>query len=120
LRPRLRRHAGDVKIAADEVRWGARSPVLRNRHQLRTEGIAMTVTFQTDILPLFTSMDIEHMSRAQVSLDDYSYMSQPDNANRVYEQVSSGHMPPSDSGEQPWSEDKVQLFKTWMDGGYQP
>jgi hypothetical protein len=29
-------------------------------------------------------------------------------------------MPPSASGEQPWSEDKVQLFKQWMDGGYAP
>jgi hypothetical protein len=29
-------------------------------------------------------------------------------------------MPPSTSGEQPWSEDKVQLFKRWIDGGYTP
>jgi hypothetical protein len=101
-------------------RAAVRLPVSRNRHQPRTEGIAMTVSFQTDILPLFTSMDIEHMARAEVSLDDYSYMSQPDNANRVYEQVSSGHMPPGDSGEQPWSQDRVELFKTWMDGGFQP
>jgi hypothetical protein len=46
-------------------------------------------------------------------------MSQPAIASTVYEQVSSGGMPPSGSGEQPWSEDKVQLFKAWMDGGYQ-
>jgi hypothetical protein len=79
----------------------------------------MTVSFKTHILPLFTSIDIEHMSYAGVSLDDYAYMSQPANASRVYEQLSSGTMPPSDSGEQPWPHDQVQLFKAWVDGGYQ-
>jgi hypothetical protein len=64
----------------------------------------MTVSFATDIRPLFTSMDVEHMSRAGVSLDDYAYISQPENASEVYERVSSGSMPPGDSGEQPWSE----------------
>jgi len=42
------------------------------------------------------------------------------NANAVYDQVSSGSMPPSWSGEDPWSPAKVQTFKDWMDGGYQP
>ena len=78
----------------------------------------MAVSFQTDILPLFTSMDIEHMSRGDVLLDDYSYMSRPENATKVHEMVASGAMPPSSSGEEPWSEDKVGLFKQWMDGGY--
>jgi hypothetical protein len=80
----------------------------------------MTVSFETDILPLFTSMDIEHMGRVGLALDDYSSMSQPAIASAVYEQVSSGGMPPSDSGEQPWSQDQVALFKAWMEGGYQP
>jgi hypothetical protein len=79
----------------------------------------MTVSFKTDILPLFTSMDIEHMGRVGLSLDDYSSMSQPAIASAVYGQVSSGSMPPGDSGEQPWSQDQVQLFKDWVDGGYQ-
>jgi hypothetical protein len=79
----------------------------------------MTVSFETDILPLFTSMDKEHMSHVGVELGDYAYMSQPDNASEVYSQVSSAKMPPSGSGEQPWPEDKVQLFREWMDGGYE-
>ena len=79
----------------------------------------MTVSFETDILPLFTSMDVDHMGRLGLSLDDYSSMSQPAIASAVHDTVSSGRMPPSDSGEQPWSQDKVQLFKAWMDGGYQ-
>ena len=69
----------------------------------------MTVCFNTDFLPLFTSIDIEHMGRVGLSLDDYSSISQP--ASAVYGQVSSGSMPPSDSGEQPWSPDQVQVFK---------
>ena len=79
----------------------------------------MTVSFKTDIVPLFTSMDIEHMRRAGLSLDDYASMRQPATAGAVYEQVSSGGMPPAGSGEEPWPEDRVQLFKAWMDGGYQ-
>jgi hypothetical protein len=51
----------------------------------------MTVSFAADIRPLFTSMDVEHLSRAGVSLDDYAYMSQPDNASEVYERVSREH-----------------------------
>ena len=33
------------------------------------------------------------MSRLEVPLDDYAYMSQPDNAAGVYHQVSDGTMP---------------------------
>ena len=79
----------------------------------------MTVSFKTDILPMFTDVDIEHMSYAGVLLDDYAYMSEPANAESVYEQVADGSMPPGDSGEQPWSQEQVQLFKAWMDAGYQ-
>ena len=73
----------------------------------------MTVSFKTGIVPMFTSMDIEHMSALGALLDDYSFMSQPGNASLVYQVVSSGKMPPSTSGEDPWSRDKVQLFKAW-------
>jgi hypothetical protein len=79
-----------------------------------------TVSFKADILPLFTQMDIQHMNEQGVSLSDYDYMSQPDNASSVYDQVSTGAMPPSWSGEEQWSDDKVTLFKEWMEGGYQP
>jgi hypothetical protein len=80
----------------------------------------MAVSFHTDILPLFTSVDVEHMSGRDVSLDDYSYMSRPENATKVHEAVAGGWMPPGSSGEQPWPEDKVELFKRWMDEGYAP
>jgi hypothetical protein len=79
-----------------------------------------TVGFQANILPMFTEMDISHMGRGGVSLNSYPYMSNPDNAQKVYDQVSSGAMPPGDSGEDPWSPAQVALFQQWMQGGYQP
>lgn len=78
------------------------------------------VSFAGDILPLFTQMDIDHMKRLRLPLDDYSAMSDPATAQSVYEAVSDGSMPPSRSGEPPWSPEQVDLFKRWMDGGYQP
>jgi hypothetical protein len=82
----------------------------------------MATSFQRDILPLFTKTDIDHMSQFGVILDDYSYMSQPDNAANVYTQVSQGSMPPppSEGGEGPWSPGKVELFSTWIKDGYPP
>jgi hypothetical protein len=83
-----------------------------------------TVSFQADILPLFTPTDIEHMDRLRVHLNDYAYMSDPRNDHahvcRVYEVVSIGEMPPANSGEEPGRAEKVELFSWWMAGGYQP
>jgi hypothetical protein len=84
----------------------------------------MAISFASDILPLFTEMDIQHMTGQGVDLDKYAYMSDPANghanAQNVYQQVSSGSMPPSWSGEQPWTEEMVQTFQNWMNGGYLP
>jgi hypothetical protein len=80
-----------------------------------------TVSFQNDIVVLFTSTDIDHMSPMSVYLNDYAWMSQPANAQSVYQQLESGQMPPSwGGGEGPWPASKVQLFNEWMEGGYQP
>jgi len=83
-----------------------------------------TVSFEADILPLFTQKDIEHMDRLKVHLSDPAYMSDPEDdhahARHVYECVSIGEMPPASSGEEPWSPEQVELFSRWMAGGYQP
>lgn len=82
------------------------------------------VSFEADILPLFTQMDIKHMEPLRVHLADYAYMSDPKNdhahARHVYERVSIGEMPPRRSGEQAWGPEQVELFSGWMKGGYQP
>ncbi len=41
------------------------------------------VSFAADIKPLFRAIDISHMKQGGVELDNYTYMSNPDNANRV-------------------------------------
>jgi hypothetical protein len=71
----------------------------------------VTTSFQNDILPMFTQTDIDHMSQFNVILNDYSYMSQPDNAANVYTQVSQGSMPPppSEGGETSMCSDVKQL-----------
>jgi hypothetical protein len=78
----------------------------------------MAVSFARDIRPLFTDMDVEHMKHGGVLLDDYDYMRDPGHAQKVLETVSTGSMPPSSSGEPPWSQDSVQLFRDWIAAGY--
>ena len=80
----------------------------------------MAVSFARDIRPLFTAMDVEHMREMGVLLDDYGYLSDPGHAQDILDQVSSGSMPPPDSGEPPWPPERVQLFRNWIDGGFQP
>jgi hypothetical protein len=46
------------------------------------------VSFSADIKPLFRAVDISHMNRFDVELDNYTYMSNPDNANRVLATLS--------------------------------
>ena len=78
----------------------------------------MAVSFAQDIRPLFTEMDVAHMKRAGVLLDDFDYMRDPDHAQKVLGTVSTGAMPPSSSGEPSWSADNVQLFRDWIAAGY--
>ena len=80
--------------------------------------MASGVSFAQDILPLFTQTDIEHMQGMGVSLNELQLHELPDNANAVYQQVSTQQMPPPPEG--PWSAANVSLFKAWMDGGFQP
>lgn len=74
------------------------------------------VSFKNDILPLFRQTDVTCMNPYGVILTDYKYMSDADNAANVYDQLDSGAMPKDGA----WPPAKIQLFKQWMDGGYQP
>jgi len=44
---------------------------------------APKISFARDIRPLFRAVDISHMKAHGVNLDDYTFMSDPDNANKV-------------------------------------
>lgn len=84
----------------------------------------MAVSFSKDILPLFRKIDIDHMRKRQVLLDDYTYMSDPAddhvNAKEVEKRLnttdSSLRMPP----DLQWTADQLKLYRQWMTDGYQP
>jgi hypothetical protein len=74
------------------------------------------LSYQKDIRPLFRQSDISCMSRHGVSLGDSQWMCIPSNAQRVYQKVAAGEMPPDG----PWSADKVDVMKRWIDAGCKP
>jgi hypothetical protein len=73
----------------------------------------MALSFAVDIRPLFREEDIECMQGMGVDLGDAAWMCVPANAQSVYERVADGSMPPDEA----WSQEKVSLFKSWMDAG---
>ena len=80
------------------------------------------VSFSADIKPLFRAIDISHMKSFGVELEDYSYMSNPDNANRVVATVSThdGEPPTKPSGGPYWTAAQLALFAQWQKDGYKP
>ncbi|HEY6273057.1 MAG TPA: hypothetical protein VIX19_13840 [Terriglobales bacterium] len=80
------------------------------------------VSFAADIKPLFRAIDISHMKSFGVKLDDYPYMSSPDNANSVLATLTpENDEPPSmPPGGPYWTADQLALFAQWQKDGYQP
>ena len=80
------------------------------------------LSFARDIRPLFREVDISHMGRHGIKLDDYDFMSDPDNANKVLEVLSpqEGEPPSMPPGGPYWTEDQLALFAQWQTEGYQP
>lgn len=79
-----------------------------------------TVSFARDIRPLFRPVDIQHMKPMGILLDDFKYMSNTDNAQSVYDSLTSEAEPRMPMNGPYWSQDKLDLFQKWMKGGYQP
>jgi hypothetical protein len=77
------------------------------------EGGYMALSFATDIRPLFRDGDVDCMKTMGIDLDDPAWMCVSANAQSVYDAVYAGTMPP----DEPWSADRVSLFKRWMDAG---
>jgi hypothetical protein len=78
------------------------------------------VSFAKDIRPLFRDIDVAHMSKMQVLLDDYAYMSDPANAQSVYEFLDGTRQPQMPPNGPYWSPDQLNLYKSWLQGGRRP
>jgi hypothetical protein len=75
------------------------------------------LSFERDIRPMFTQMDIDHMS---TWMDLSNRDSVLENADSIYSVVSSGSMPPPGSGESAWTPEMCAAFKAWHDQGGPP
>ena len=80
------------------------------------------VSFAADIKPLFRAVDISHMRRFHVELDNYTYTSNPDNADRVLAALSphDGEPPTMPPGGPYWTGAQLALFAEWQKNGYLP
>ena len=81
----------------------------------------MPVSFERDIRPLFRQIDIDHMNKHDVLLDNYTYMSDPSNdygnAQRVEDSLTNQSMPPDGPY---WSNEQLILYRQWRSEGYRP
>ena len=81
----------------------------------------MPVSFERDIRPLFRQIDIDHMNKHNVLLDNYTYMSDPandhGNAQAVEDTLKKRSMPP---GGPYWSNEQLSLYRQWKSDGYLP
>ncbi len=68
------------------------------------------VGYESDIRPLFREKDVSSMSRA---FDLASYSDARANADRIPAKLSDGSMP----CEGPWPEERMELFRRWVDAG---
>jgi hypothetical protein len=80
---------------------------------------ADAVSFATDIRPLFTDIDIDHMDFF-CNLADYDDVKA--HAAEILGRLNGTTgpvMPPKKVGG-PWSAEWIALFERWRDGGFQP
>jgi hypothetical protein len=73
-----------------------------------------TLSFASDIRPMFTAMDVDHMKKAMDLSNRDSVFA---HADAIYTAVSSGLMPPPTSGEPRWTPEACATFKAWVDQG---
>ena len=77
-----------------------------------------TPSFAADIKPLFTQLDRDHMIKM---FDLWKYDDVKASAAKIYESLRNQSMPPKGSEpEAPWPDERVSLFKRWMDAGCAP
>lgn len=81
--------------------------------------MANQVGFAKDIKPLFTQIDIQHMSGY---FDLSSYDDVKSNSQQILERLRGQHgavmpPPPTKGGDGPWPAERIALFQSWVDGG---
>ncbi len=82
---------------------------------LKKEGPVRALSFAADIRPLFRPHDINSMKEYK-GIDLSSYEDVKRRAQAIYGRLSAKTMP----CDGPWSDDSVQKFKEWMEGGMEP
>jgi hypothetical protein len=110
----------------DQFLWTGRAGIFALSSPVASQGLQgermPKVSFATDIKPLFRPVDIAHMRPHGIKLDDYTYMSNPDNAASVLATVSpqNGEPPSMPPGGPYWTADQLALFAQWQKDGYNP
>ena len=69
--------------------------------------------FEKDVRPLFREDDRSAMRWA---FDLWSYDAVQERAETILERLEEGSMPCDD----PWDEERIALFRDWIEGGCQP
>ena len=99
---------------------GALAPNFASNPTLRGT-MTKLISFETDILPLFTQRDIHAMSKA-FNLANYDDVKK--HAAAIYDRIrgigGAVMPPPPPRGEGPRSQSRIDLFAKWMTDGYQP
>jgi hypothetical protein len=78
------------------------------------------VSFADEIRPMFRQIDVDHMRGLGVALDDYSYMSQRGNAERVRDFLDGTEEPQMPPDGPFWTQEQLDLYSRWLEGGCQP
>lgn len=76
------------------------------------------LSFATDIRPLFTDIDIQHM--AAYGLDLSSRDGVAKEAKQILSVVTAGTMPPPSSDGKRWTPEMIETFQQWADQGCPP
>jgi hypothetical protein len=71
------------------------------------------LSFESDIRPLFRETDRAEMEWA---FDLWDYDDVKENAEAILERMEDGSMPCDD----PWPEDRIELFRKWVAEGTAP
>ena len=83
--------------------------------------MAKPTSFQADVRPLFTELDIHAMSKA---FDLSSYDDVRKHAAAIHDRIrgigGAVMPPPAPRGDGPWSQSRIDLIAKWIADGYPP